>query len=102
MNMRIQLLYFPSCPNADAARTRLRQALRRCGKALSWEEVDLDALGTSSSLRRFGSPSILIDGRDVCPDGAQRASGTTCCRVYPQSDIRGVPELEQLIASLSD
>lgn len=47
--------------------------------------------------RGFGSPTILIDGRDVM--GTEPNAGSSC-RIYAGSEVRGVPPLEALVAGL--
>ncbi|MGE0325483.1 MAG: hypothetical protein AB7K71_40170 [Polyangiaceae bacterium] len=95
--MRVQLLRFEGCPNVSDARQRLREALEHSGLEPHWEELDLEQ---HPELQSFGSPTVLIDGRDVCPDASQRSTSTACCRVYLESDIRGVPELARLVEAL--
>ncbi|MEZ4370005.1 MAG: hypothetical protein R3B07_04240 [Polyangiaceae bacterium] len=95
--MRVQLLWFEGCPHISDARTRLREALEHSGLGALWEELDL---GQHPELQSFGSPTVLINGRDVWPDTSQRSTSTPCCRVYLESDIRGVPELTRLVEAL--
>ena len=38
--MKVQLLSFPGCPNADAAREALRRSLAVAGLPASFEEID--------------------------------------------------------------
>lgn len=95
--MRVQLLYFEGCPNVTATRARLRLALEASNLEPTWEELDLDR---ASLEEHHGSPTVLVDGRDVCPEPASAAPSNRCCRVYPTSDIRGVPPLENLLHAL--
>lgn len=73
----IQFLAFEGCPLADAAREALEQALRTVG--LQYDEVDLLDPKTPDDLRGWGSPTILINGRDVT--GAPKGNSIGC-RVY--------------------
>ncbi len=57
----IELVYFDGCPNADRARENLRAALG----SESWIEWNLSSLETPERFRRHGSPTVLVDGRDV-------------------------------------
>jgi len=94
--MLVQLLFFPDCPNVDAARNTLRQALSKLEDAPAVVEVDVTGPGTPPELRSWGSPTILIDGADVAggdPTGS-------CCRLYPRSDVRGAPSLALIEAAL--
>lgn len=77
--MKIQLLSFPGCPNVEATREALRRALISSGLAPEFEEVDVTAQGVPEPLRNWGSPTVLIDGRDVA--GGTAADGESC-RTY--------------------
>ena len=94
--MLVQLLYFPDCPNVDAARRALQQALSQLEEAPLVLEVDVTSPGTPPSLRAWGSPTILIDGADV----AGGAPSESCCRLYPRSEARGAPPLALIEAAL--
>jgi mercuric ion transport protein len=93
----VELLYFPDCPNVPAAREQLRRAFAAVGLPPQWTEVDVTAESAPAQVRGYGSPSILVDGRDVT--GAERGGGSSC-RVYAGSDARGVPPLEAVVAAL--
>ena len=77
-DVAIQLLVFAGCPLADAARSALEQALAECGLE-NYEEVDLLAPETSEALRGWGSPTILVGGKDVT--GCLKGNDIGC-RVY--------------------
>lgn len=70
----IELVYFEGCPNAETARENLRAAL----PGGSWREWNLSSAGTPERFRRYGSPTVLIDGRDVTGEGG--ATGAMACR----------------------
>jgi mercuric ion transport protein len=91
---RIQLLVFEGCPLADAARRSLESALAQIDAA-EYEEIDLLAPDTPEDLRRWGSPTILVDGKDVA--GAPQGQGIGC-RVYASPE--GVPSPESIAASI--
>jgi len=97
--MKIQLLTFPGCPNASAARETLRTALVSAGMDANVEEIDLTSRETPEQLRGWGSPTVLIDGIDIA--GEQTPSGTSC-RLYRDVDgrLRGVPSQALVLAAL--
>ncbi len=64
----IELVFFDGCPKVSLARDNLRSALQWEGKDTTWTEWDLFADSTPEHLRQHGSPTILIDGRDVTGD----------------------------------
>lgn len=92
--MRIQLLTFPGCPLADAARRELESALEHCGLH-DYEEIDLTGPSTPDELRAWGSPTILIDGKDVA--GEEKGDGLRC-RVYATAEK--VPTAARVISAL--
>lgn len=94
---RVELLYFPGCPNIDPARVQLQRALIEVGLPPQWTEHDVNADDAPPHTRGYGSPTILIDGRDV--SGGSPAEGTAC-RLYPDSEMPGAPPLAAVLAAL--
>ena len=88
--MRIQLLTFPGCVNAAAARELLSRVLASSGSSHEFEEVDTQAAGTPEPYRSYASPTILVDG--VAIGGGEPRHGS-CCRLYVDDSGRfvGVP-----------
>lgn len=95
--MSVELLFFPGCPHIEAARGQLRRAFEALGVAPAWREVDVTAPEAPEAVRGYGSPTILVDGRDVtgAPPGDGRA-----CRVYLGSDVVGAPPLSAVVEAL--
>jgi hypothetical protein len=73
----IDLVYFDGCPNAEVARQNIRSALEAAGVPPHWDEWDLASEDTPERYRRHGSPTVLVDGRDVTGDGT-RAVAMAC------------------------
>lgn len=98
--MKVQLLSFPGCPNVDAAREMLRSAMASAGIRAPIEEVDTTSPDTPAPLRGWGSPTILIDGRDV--GGAEAPTGRSC-RIYRDEEgrLRGTPREVLLRSALA-
>ncbi|HVV82902.1 MAG TPA: hypothetical protein VHE35_07465 [Kofleriaceae bacterium] len=92
--MKIQLLYFEGCPHVDAARAAVRQAIALDAVEVVVEEIDVDAPSAPAWARRWGSPTILVDGQDVA---GQAPSGSSCCRLY----AGGAPSVEAVRASIA-
>lgn len=88
--MKVQLLSFPGCPNADAASAALRRALAASRVEAPIEEIDTTASSTPANLRAWGSPTILVGGKDIAGD--EGPSGTSC-RLYRDADgrLQGTP-----------
>jgi hypothetical protein len=92
--VNIRLLHFEGCPNVDAARAALRDALTAEQLDVSVEEIDVEGVDAPEWARGWGSPTILIDGQDVM--GQQRSSAT-CCRLY--ADV--APSIEAIRARIA-
>ncbi len=94
MTQNIELIYFDSCPNAEAARVNLRQALETLHLPPSWQEWEQGDSGAPGHVKQYGSPTILVDGRDVTGVGAGVAAAA--CRAD------GAPSAETIQAALSE
>ena len=92
---KIQLLTFSGCPNAGAARRRLTRALAGIAPNGGFQEIDIEAEDCPAELRRWGSPTILVDGRDV-EDG--EPGEELACRIYPAN--RGAPDEAAIAAAI--
>lgn len=99
MSHRIELIYDEDCPNAELARQRLREALAASGCTVAPTEWLRTALDTPDVLQGWGSPTILIDGRDVA---GQQPSESPTCRVYPRpgGGFDRAPSVDQIVAAL--
>ena len=91
--MRIELVYFDGCPNAVAARENIRAAVRDLGQTGEWDEWDLMDPSTPEPFKRYGSPTVLVDGEDVT--GVQAGNSAMACRAD------GAPSVESIAAKLS-
>ncbi len=90
---RIDLVYFEGCPNASQARDNLREAVEASNKDLTWSEWDLMEESTPADLRRFGSPTILVNGEDVT--GESVGTAAMACRAD------GVPSVATITERIS-
>ena len=88
---KIEFIYEQSCPNVADARAQLRLALEQTGLPAHWQEWEHNDLHSPDYARRYGSPSILVDGEDVA---GEPASDAPSCRIYTntQGRNRGVPD----------
>ena len=78
--MKVQLLTFAGCPNAELARVRLHQVLGELGLPVVVEEIDVSSPTTPQTMRGWSSPTVLIDGEDL--EGLT-AGDCASCRLYP-------------------
>lgn len=88
----VEFLFFDGCPYAEAARANLRVALRHAHCEERWLEWDLECLSTPDRLKRFGSPTILIDGTELL--GLEPGEQALACRVG------GAPSVASILAGL--
>jgi len=89
----IELVYFAGCPNVDGARANLRAALQALRLAPTWTEWDQGNAAAPPRVRGFGSPTVLVDGRDITGVGPATAAA---CRAD------GAPSVERIVAALSE
>lgn len=96
----IELIYDSDCPNVPQARTNLLRAFSQAGMVSHWREWDRADAGAPAHVRAYGSPTILVDGRDVA--GAT-AADAACCRIYTndQGGKQGVPPIALIVAALA-
>jgi hypothetical protein len=97
--MKVELIYDADCPNVQTARTQLLRAFGIVGVDAVWTEWDRASEGSPEHVRRYGSPTILVDGEDVVPEDPAAAS---CCRLYlDRAGVMGrVPALERIVSAL--
>lgn len=95
--MKIEILYFSGCPNWQKAVDRTRRALAELGRAdavIDAQEVHAVPFCPRSWA---GSPTILVDGRDLFPAERDPGVGLDTCRIYQSADgLEGAPGLDQL------
>lgn len=98
--MSVELIYDRDCPNVLDARANLVKALAASGREARWTEWDRSAPGNPPDVRGYGSPTILVDGKDVA--GSPASEGNPSCRLYRNGAGRfaGMPSVEQIAAAL--
>lgn len=100
MTARVELIYDQTCPNVDKARHVLGEAFARVGIASSWAEWDRESPESPEHARRYGSPTILVNGKDVADEKPN--DGANSCRVYPNGEdgFSGVPSADDIATAL--
>jgi len=95
----VDLLYDRDCPNVEQARAHLLKAFARAGMTPQWSEHLVDDVNIPQYARGFGSPTILVDGRDVC--GAT-PTGENSCRIYANdaAGLSRVPSVGTIATAL--
>ena len=100
--MIVELIYDADCPNVLDTRSQLIKAFTQTGVSARWQEWERGSSDTPDYARAYGSPTILVDGKDIA--GVAPTAGTRACRVY--SDARGnlsrTPSVETICSALLD
>jgi hypothetical protein len=92
--LRIEILSFEGCPNADAACEIVREAARFEGVNAEIESVEVATSDLAERLRFLGSPSVRVEGEDVEPSADTRTAYGLMCRTYNHgTDVSGVPPI---------
>ena len=83
----------------EEARREISAALREEGLPEHWEEWGQRVVDDEGT---FGSPTVIVDGRDVASgDPARRTGSGSCCRVYVDGNtVRGAPSCETIRKAL--
>lgn len=88
--MNITFLYFEGCPSHDAALEQLRQVMAEEGTQAEIKIIKVETDEQAQRLHFVGSPTILIDGRDIDPPPSEAYPALTC-RAYRLEDGRISP-----------
>lgn len=105
MNQRphIDLIYDSDCRHIDLARSMIRSALEQIGGETTWTEWDRGDGRTPDEMRRYGSPTVLVNGRDVAlADDEHSFVDANSCRVYIDSGghIYGAPPASLILSAI--
>jgi len=101
----IELVYDRDCPNVERARAMIKAALGDVGADTAWAEWDREDAATPTDRRRYGSPSVLVNGKDVGSDENESIqSEANSCRVYVDECgcLRGAPSAELIANAIRD
>jgi len=98
--MKVELIYDVDCPNVAATRSLLIEAFTKTGTSARWREWERNSPGTPAHVKKYGSPTILVDSRDVA--GMNAGASEASCRVYRTQDgsLSRTPMLETISAML--
>jgi hypothetical protein len=81
----IEVLYWKECPSWELALERVNKAAEELKKEGKDVEVVLEEIKTDeeASSKKFpGSPTILVNGKDIDEEGAKQNPVGLTCRVY--------------------
>ena len=101
LSAKVELIYDSDCPNVDEARTELKKAFDELGIVARWVEWERGDRSSPPYVRRYGSPTVLVEGKDV--SGEEPGYGeVSCCRVYEEAagGLRRTPSAETIVEAL--
>ena len=98
--LRVELIYDKDCPNIHLARKALLEGFGEAGLAPSWLEWDRKSSESPAHVRLYGSPTILVNGRDVV--GITPSGAADSCRIYDHGldGLRGAPPAHTIASVL--
>jgi hypothetical protein len=96
--MKIEILYFPGCPNHEPAVRRVRDVAAREGLSAEILEIDVSDERTAKAMGFLGSPTIRINGLDIEPAARGAQPSGLSCRRYPG----GLPPEEMIRAAIAE
>ena len=95
----VDLVYAADCPNVSLARANLLLAFAQTGVKPKWSEHRIGDPEAPAHTRGYGSPTILVDRRDVA---GLPPSADACCRIYEgAAGWVHAPAAEQIAAALT-
>ena len=96
--MVVTLLFFVGCPNWQITNAHLEALSAEFGFDLDRHQVETDE--DARRLHFRGSPTVLIDGRDLFATGDEPIG--LSCRIYrTERGLTGAPSVEQLHEALT-
>jgi len=98
--VKVTLQYFDGCPHWKLADERLARVLRGLPRGkVTLEYQRIDSPETAEQIGFYGSPTILVDGRDPFATGTEPVGMS--CRVFRSEDgAQGAPTEAQLRGAL--
>ena len=98
MNTKVEFIYDLECPNVSATREELLKAFSQAKIQAKWQEWDRNSNDSPEYARKYGSPTILINGKDL---GGSKENDANCCRVYSiDGKLHGVPPADLIVKGL--
>lgn len=96
----VELIYDRGCPNVPQARENLLRALAQARLAPRWQEWNRADAEAPEHVRASGSPTILVEGKDVA---GSNTSDAACCRIYTSGEGKhqGAPPVALIVTALA-
>jgi hypothetical protein len=89
--MRVGFLFYEDCPSHELALERLREVLAEEGIDTEVEVIEVKSEEQAQELHFVGSPTILVNGRDIDPRPSDSHYALTCRTYLLEEDGRISP-----------
>ena len=97
-NMRIELLYFNSCPSYKRALANIKAALKEKKLQAELKLINVETEEQAEKVGFQGSPSVRINGKDL--EGRDEGFSFSCRLYYMNGKPTVAPSKEAIIAKL--
>lgn len=96
---KVEFIYDNDCPNIEGARNSLIKAFSEMKLSPKWTEWDRNSIDSPPYAKDFGSPTILVNGKDIADEKPQ---GGNNCRIYSFNGSNGgIPPTKLIVAALT-
>jgi len=100
--MDITFLYWEECMSHEEALRRLRQVMAEEGILVPVKMVQVETWAQAEQLQFIGSPTILVNGKDIQPPPPGASSALTCRAYYLEDGrVSPLPSIELIRRALS-
>ena len=93
--VKIEFQWFHGCPNSETMLKRVREAAGRSDRDIDLVEVLVETPEKAREYRFRGSPTVLINNRDIT-GMEEPAEPSLACRYYPG----GLPEVDDILRQI--
>jgi hypothetical protein len=101
--MKIELLYFSSCPNHAQARALVEETVRKRSVPAELVLTEVSSPEEATERHFLGSPTIRVNDVDIDPTARSSDDFGLKCRLYHDGNhLTGVPPRELLERALSE
>ena len=94
--MKIELLYFDGCPTYRLVQKWLEELKSEEGWDFELELVNVDSDEKAIGLKFTGSPTVLVNGRELFPPNSEAPYARTCRMFFWNGRMHGAPPKEML------
>lgn len=99
--LNIQILFFEGCPNVEAAKSLVLDALEQTKISAEVSLVEVLDHDDAVSKKFLGSPSFRINGADIEQEVAHQTEYSMRCRLYSSDgSLSGLPLRSKLIEQI--